>query len=480
MRPMSRTTRPFVASLVAALAPWALVAVLVGCRHDRVAEPMREPRPIVADGATLVEVACGFRFTEGPAVDADGNVYFSDQPNDRIVRWDAATGAVSDWLRPSGRANGMEFDREGRLVVCADGANELRRIDADGQVDVLAAEFDGRLLNGPNDVWCAPNGDLYLTDPWYPRRHWSEHRIERRRTAPTQEQPVQGVYRLPASGGKLELVAGDLVKPNGIAGSPDGRTLYVADIDDAKTWAYPIREDGSLGERRLVVARGSDGIAVDELGRLYLTGDGVSVFAPDGTQLATIPVPQGWTANVAFAGHDRRTLFITAGPCVYTLAMDVAGATIHPRPAIEELSFLAGAWRGTSDGAFVEELWSRPEGEAILGAFRWHGPKGGGLRMSELLAITREADAVRLRLRHFDPRMRGREPIDRPMVLVLRSFERTRDGGRLRFAAERDAGDLVSIDYVVTGERLAIDIRFAPNDEDPSPRLTFDLRRSSW
>jgi gluconolactonase len=295
----------------------AFAAVLaIGCAGP--------PRPI----GPLVEVASGLAFAEGPAADRDGNIYFTDQPNDRIWRWDARSAEVTLWLEPSGRANGMEFDAKGRLIVCADGANELRRITMEGAVETLVDSFGGALLNGPNDAWVHPDGSIYFTDPWYRRAHWSDHPLERRRTDPKREVATEGVYRVGPEGGEPTLVVGDLVKPNGIVGSPDGRTLYVADIGAGKTFAYPILDDGRLGAGGLVVALGSDGMAVDEAGNLYLTGEGVHILSPSGETLGRIAVPRPWTSNVAFAGPDRRTLFITAGKSAFTVRMSVPG----PRP----------------------------------------------------------------------------------------------------------------------------------------------------
>ena len=280
-----------------------------------------EPKAI----GPLVEVASGLAFAEGPAADRAGHVYFTDQPNDRIWRWDADSGEVAVWREPSGRANGMEFDAEGRLIICADGANELRRLSMDGSSETLVDSFGGSLLNGPNDAWVHTDGSVYFTDPWYRRAHWKDHPVERRRSDPKPEQPVEGVYRVGPDGGEPTLVVGDLTRPNGIVGSPDGETLYVADIGAGKTFAYPIREHGMLGPGRLLVALGSDGMAVDAAGNLYLTGDGVHIISPAGVKLGHIAVPRPWTSNVAFAGADRRTLLITAGSSVFAVRMSVPG-----------------------------------------------------------------------------------------------------------------------------------------------------------
>ncbi len=272
----------------------------------------------VAAGAKLEKLAEGFSFTEGPATDKDGNVFFTDQPNDRIVRWDATTRTVSDWLKPAGRSNGMFFDAQGNLLACADELNELWSIAPDKTVSVLVKNFDGKLLNGPNDLWIRPDGGIYFTDPLYKRPYWKRD--------PAMQQDGQHVYFRGTGQSTVRRVATDLTQPNGIRGTVDGKTLYVADIGASKTYAYDIQPDGSLTGKRLFCELGSDGMTLDAEGNLYLTGRGVTVFDPSGKQFERITVPEPWTANVAFGGKDRKLLFITAGKAVYGIAMRVRGA----------------------------------------------------------------------------------------------------------------------------------------------------------
>lgn len=272
----------------------------------------------VAPGATLEPLAAGFLFTEGPSADRDGNVYFTDQPNDRIVRWDATSKTVSDWLKPAGRSNGTYFDRAGNLITCADDLNELWSISPDKKVTVLVKDFGGKLLNGPNDLWIRPDGGLYFTDPLYPREYWKRK--------PDLQQTGQHVYFLNADHKDLRPVATDLTQPNGIIGTPDGKTLYVADLGAKKTYAYSIQSDGSLTGKKLFCEMGSDGMTIDADGNVYLTGDGVTVFDSAGQKIDHIKVPGGWTANVTFGGKDRDLLFITAGKSIYGLKMRVRSA----------------------------------------------------------------------------------------------------------------------------------------------------------
>ena len=270
----------------------------------------------VAPGAKLVKLAGGFKFTEGPAPDPDGNVYFTDQPNDRIHIW-STEGKLSTFMEPCGRSNGLCFDKEGRLWACADEKNELWRIDVKTkEKTVLVKDHGGKLLNGPNDIWVRPDGGAYFTDPFYKRPYWKRG---------PQEQNVQGVYYF-SPAGKLTRVEGDVKQTNGIIGTPDGKTLYVADIGANKSYAYDIQEDGTLKNRRQFCAMGSDGMTVDDAGNVYLTlGKAVTVFDKSGKQIAKIEVPEG-TTNVCFGGKEMKTLFVTAGTGLYAIEMKVKGA----------------------------------------------------------------------------------------------------------------------------------------------------------
>jgi len=273
---------------------------------------------VIAPGAKLEKLGGGYEFTEGPAVDRDGNVFFTDQPNDRIVKWSAADGRFSDWLKPAGRANGTYFDQDGNLIACADEKNELWSISPDKKVTVLVTNFGGKLLNGPNDLWIRPDGGLYFTDPLYKRNYWKRD--------PARQQDGEHVYYLTPDRKTVTRVAVDLKQPNGIIGTPDGKTLYVADIGARKSYAYDVQPDGALVNKRLFCNLGSDGMTIDAEGNVYLTGRGVTVFDKTGKQIEQIPVAEPWTGNVIFGGKDRDLLFITASKSVYGLKMRVKGA----------------------------------------------------------------------------------------------------------------------------------------------------------
>lgn len=272
-------------------------------------------RDVIAPGATLQKLAGGFAYTEGATCDSAGNVFFVDQPNNRIMEW-TTNGELSVFLQPSSHANGMEFDAHGALIACADEHNELWAIAPDKTVTVLVTNFDGKYLNGPNDVWIAPNGGIYMTDPFY-RRAWWDHT--------TMAQPGQDVYYLSPDRKHLRRVIEDFKTPNGITGTPDGKTLYVSDLGAGQTWRYAIQPDGSLTDKTLFCAKGSDGMTVDEEGDVYLTGHGVWIFDRNGKQIGHIDVPQPWTGNLCFGGTGHRTLFITASDSFYCIHMRVRG-----------------------------------------------------------------------------------------------------------------------------------------------------------
>ncbi len=272
---------------------------------------------VVAPGAVVEQLADSFQFTEGPACDAQGNVFFTDQPNDRIMKW-SVDDKLSTFMQPCGRSNGLYFDKAGDLWACADEKNELWCIGPDGTAKVVVKEFEGKLLNAPNDLWIRPDGGIYFTDPFYARDYWNR--------GPS-EQSCQGVYFVTPDRKRVVRVVDDLEQPNGVIGTPDGSVLYVADIKAGRTYAYDIQEDGSLKNKRLFCKLGSDGMTVDNEGNVYLTGRGVTVFNAKGEQIKQIPIKGGWTANVCFGGKDRKSLLITSSKSLFRVRMRVHGVS---------------------------------------------------------------------------------------------------------------------------------------------------------
>ncbi|PJJ48547.1 SMP-30/gluconolactonase/LRE family protein [Hymenobacter chitinivorans] len=300
-------TNPFFSGLLAA-----------SCLAVALPAAAQQTSPIMAAQAQPRLVSKQFKFTEGPAVDKAGNVFFTDQPNNQIWKY-GTDGKLSVFLDKAGRSNGLYFDQKGRLLACADEQNQLWSIGPDGKATVVLDNVQGHRLNGPNDLWVNPKTEgIYFTDPYYQREYWQ-------RQTPDPAIGGQKVYFL--GKGRKEPVAVDdkLEQPNGIIGTPDGRQLYVADIKANKTYRYQIGADGQLSGRQLFVEQGSDGMTIDNQGNVYLTGKGVTVYNPAGQQIAHIDIPAEWTANVCFGGKDRKTLFITASEALYTLPMLVKG-----------------------------------------------------------------------------------------------------------------------------------------------------------
>lgn len=283
-----------------------LILVVTSCSSQK---------ELIKEGQELQLISNEFEFTEGPAADAEGNVYFTDQPNNRIHKWSVEDGSISVFMENSGRANGLYFDDEGNLLAAADENSEIWKINPEKQVEVLIESFKSNRLNGPNDLWIAPGGGFYFTDPYYQRDYWkrTEKEIEEER-----------VYYVNPQG-EISIVVDDLVQPNGIIGSPDGKTLYIADIGANKTYSYKINPDGSLSDKKLFTELGSDGMTIDNRGNVYLTGNGVTVFDKSGKKIQHIPIDKDWTANVTYGGKNQQTLFITAQQALYSLEMNVKG-----------------------------------------------------------------------------------------------------------------------------------------------------------
>ena len=289
---------------------------------------MSAPPDVLAPGAKLEKLWDKGAFTEGGALTADGAILFSDIGN-RIMRFDPKTRAVAPFRDPSGRANGLIFDPKGRLVA-AEGANTggNRRVsitERDGSVRTLADRYQGKRFNSPNDLAVDAQGRVYVSDPRYvgddPR-----------------ELDFEGVFRIDPDGTvtRLETTAR---KPNGLAVSPDGKTLYVADNGPTRRvlLAVDLDEKGNASRPRVLVTlegRGIDGMTVTTDGRIVASagsGDkaGVYIYKPDGTPAGLIPVPESPT-NVEFGGPDRSTLYITAGVSLYRVETTMTGHQVWP------------------------------------------------------------------------------------------------------------------------------------------------------
>jgi gluconolactonase len=250
------------------------------------------------------------------------------------MKWDVTENKLSTFMQPSNYSNGMTFDNKGFLIACADEKNELWSIDVKTKEHkVILKDLDGKFFNGPNDVWCHPStGRIYFTDPYYHRTWW------KRGDRDASELP-QSVYFLePDSGRVVKLIdnvnqpGGKSVtpdsqhfrQPNGIIGTPDGKTLYVSDIASRLTYVYDIKDDGTLGEGRLFCSTGSDGMTIDSEGNVYFSSRTVQIFDKTGKKIDDIRVPES-PANMCFGGRDMHTLFITARTGFYAVKMKTHG-----------------------------------------------------------------------------------------------------------------------------------------------------------
>lgn len=301
-----------------------------GNRQQPRGDGRRETRSVVAPGATIVELADGFQFTEGPAADAEGNVFFTDIPANRIHKW-SVEGQLSTFRENSGGANGLFFDKDGKLLGCEGDNGRLVSIDSKGNVTVLADKYNDKPFNKPNDLWIAPNGGVYFSDPVYGRA--------------SVVQDGEHVYYLTPecvvsrfSPRQVIRVVDDMVRPNGLIGTPNGKsgteppTLLVTDHGARKTYKYKINNDGTLSDKTLFASVGSDGMTIDNEGNIYLTENGVLVYDSAGNQIDRIGVPQR-PSNVCFGGKDGQTLFITARTSIYSIQMRVKGVSSLPNSA---------------------------------------------------------------------------------------------------------------------------------------------------
>ncbi len=284
-----------------------IVVILTALLTSGIYAQKQSDKQIISFESTMQKLAGGFKFTEGPASDKEGNVYFTDIPNSRIHKW-SVDGKLSTFMENTGQANGLFFDKDGNLITCAGGTGKLVSIDPQGNITVLADSYEGKPFNSPNDLWIDPKGGIYFTDPRYGNRE-------------NLPQDGEHVYYLSADRKQLVRVIDDMVRPNGVIGTSDGKKLYVADHGANQTYVYKINPDGTLSEKKLFVPQGSDGMALDEGGNLYLTAEAVNIYNPTGKLIQTIEVPES-PSNVCFGGKDKMTLFITARMSLYSINKD--------------------------------------------------------------------------------------------------------------------------------------------------------------
>lgn len=352
-------------------------------------------------GGAVQKVVGDCKFTEGPAWHPDGYLLFSDIPNSRIVRVNP-DGSHSDWMQPSGGANGLMCDQAGNVYAAQGDEQRVVRLRANAAgmgelATVLADRFDGQPFNKPNDLALDNSGGLYFTDPNY------------RQEPPSQ--PVEGVYYISREG-KVTRVLGEDWRPNGILVSPDGKTLYVANINQRKIMAYPIVAPGQLSEPRVLFTgdesldgNGPDGMALDEHGNLYATYKQLVVVSPQGELRGRMEVPEK-PANCAFGGAGNRTLYITARTSLYQLPMKVRGMALQPLGPQGALVALADASAADAADAAEGEKTVKVELEGITLEVpaAWEKQKpSSNLRLGQFAIPAAEGDAEGAELAIFPP-----------------------------------------------------------------------------
>ncbi len=265
---------------------------------------------ITPPGASLEKIADGFGFTEGPAADYDGNIYFSDVDSERIHIW-TIDGALSTFRENTDKANGLFFDANGNLIACAGGTRSVVSYLLDGSMTTIADTFQSNRLNMPNDLWVSSCGGVYFTDPNYRRGEM--------------EVDGENVYYITPGRDKVVKVIGGLERPNGIVGNPLTGVLYVVDSGTQQTYAYTIESNGLVSGERLFAEEGRDGMTVDVEGNVYITSiEGISVYNARGHRLGAISVPES-TTNACIGGKDHQTLFITTRSSLYSIPLKHKG-----------------------------------------------------------------------------------------------------------------------------------------------------------
>lgn len=288
----------------------ALAALLLAWALPGTAQEQNIPG--VGKVGPVVKAHSGFQFTEGPATDAEGNVYFTDIPSNRIHKIDL-TGKLSLFLDNTQGCNGLMFDSKGRLLACQGRAGRVIAIDPSTKnITPVAEKYEGKKFNGPNDITIDRQGGVYFTDPQFGRQ-------------PSQDKP--GVYYVSPTGTVTRLLEGD--RPNGVLLSPDEKTLYVLYTSEKSLTAYPLEQPGKIGVGKHfdAVKYPGDGLTVDTKGNLYITQPGqkmLQIVGPDGKELGQIKIPES-PANVCFGGKGMKTLFVTARNSLYTIETEMQG-----------------------------------------------------------------------------------------------------------------------------------------------------------
>ncbi|GAA0757767.1 SMP-30/gluconolactonase/LRE family protein [Psychroflexus lacisalsi] len=299
---------------------YSLIAlVLFSCgqnnkKKDSNSEAKTKVQSEIEITSEIEQLATDFKFTEGPAVNKNGHVYFTDIPESKIYKWTTAD-SLELYRENSNGANGLYFDQNQNLLACEGGKAQITLTTPEGKRSVVASEYNGKPFNTTNDIWPDAKGGAYFTDPRY--------------GGDLENLPQEGMHVFYISPNKNSVirVTDDLIKPNGLIGTPDGKILYITDPGAERTYSYNIEGDGTLSKKQLFVEYGGDGMTIDQQGNVYLTTSGqpqVDVFSPQGKLLKTITVPEQ-PSNVTFGGKDRNELYITARTSLYRVGLNREG-----------------------------------------------------------------------------------------------------------------------------------------------------------
>lgn len=289
---------------------------------------VRSPKllDLIDADAELTQLGTGCEFTEGPVWHAEGKfLLFSDIPANQMKKWTAEEG-ITNFRVPSGKSNGLTYDKQGRLVTCEHANRRVSRTEADGTVVTIASHYEGKRLNSPNDVIVKSDGSIYFSDPPYGLT--ADYGVEGE-----QDLDFQGVYRLSPDGQTLTLLVDDFDRPNGLCFSPDESIIYINDTERMHIRVFDVQSDGTIANGRIFAEEEGedgvpDGMKIDVHGNIYLTGPGgIWIFDPAGEHLGVLQTPER-AANLGWGGDDWSTLFITASTSLYSIQCKVAGIPV--------------------------------------------------------------------------------------------------------------------------------------------------------
>lgn len=287
-----------------------LAIALLACSSNSTETIAQENPDNTSETTNEIEkLASGFMSTEGPTNDGNGNIYFSDIPNNKILIW-KTTNELATYKTNSNGSNGLFFDKDNNLLACEMSAGRVTATSSNGNYTTIASEYNGSRFNEPNDLWADGNGGVYFSDPKY--------------GPGSTYQDGMHVYYINPSRDAVTRVTNDLEKPNGLYGTPDGNSLYITDSEADKTYKYDIKSDGTLTNKTLFVAQGGDGMTVASNGNVYMAVRDemiIAVYSSNGTLLKSIAVPET-PSNVCLGGTNENELYITAKTALYRVKLD--------------------------------------------------------------------------------------------------------------------------------------------------------------